>query len=220
MDQTLVSIHTSGAIPRSKLPTLAGALTPASKALIPRLLSDGFRVSVSTLSDDLYSAIYEEKHVKEAHLSGIGLVEDLLKTFLSADQIKAIAKVTLNPQLYPPASEEKNIVKFYRMKLHLLGLRQKPGEKADPAAAERMAAAHKYPPEPHKIQHMAILHALTAIPYRNMILLDDNLENIVECCKRGSYGILVNPTVALQYDDFARISAPGGAIVPFPEQPV
>jgi len=92
MDRTLIAMHTSGALLEPKLASFKTSLSSVAKTLIPILLEEKFQISVSTLSDDIYSDILVDKDKKQnkpvpRYYAGVELVKILLETFLTEDQI-------------------------------------------------------------------------------------------------------------------------------------
>jgi phosphoglycolate phosphatase-like HAD superfamily hydrolase len=101
MDRTLVSQHSGGCVPASSLNSFAASLTPASRALIPFLMSEGLHVAVATFADDLYASYRTDS------VAGVSLVRRVLREcscFQGAEGLRLleerVAITTLNPDLY------------------------------------------------------------------------------------------------------------------------
>jgi len=229
MDRTLIAMHTSGALLRSKLDEFKKVISPVAKVLIPQLLEIGLQVSVSTLSDDLYADLLQIQEGKNSgedqktkYVAGVELVEILLDECLKDYKKKSDAEkkklrdqvhiVTLNPDLY--ASGEKEMKEYYFKKLtdsdkkdgekKYLGLTQpKDGEKGT-----ILAEAFKFPPAPYKNQHLAILRAKLGLAYKDMVLVDDKYENVNDALKLGSHIVYVTGKDALQAIHLEEISSP------------
>jgi len=212
MDRTLIAMHTSGALLESKLDTFKRSLSSVARALVPVLLEEKFEVSVSTLSDDLYSDLLMEKDKLQhksgnKYFSGIPLVNQLLGTFLTAEQIKPITLVTLNPALYrQPSGDEDPLLLFYHKKLDIVGLPALDAK--DIKNADWLKEARHYPPANFKNQHLRILRALKGIQFHEMLLIDDKAENVNEAIELGAHGVLVPGKKALEWLDLTKILSP------------
>jgi FMN phosphatase YigB (HAD superfamily) len=210
MDRTLIAMHTSGALQKKQLQDFKNTLSPVARALLPRLIEEKFELSVSTLSDDLYTDLLAEKDRRASrpvgeYFSGVPLVNKLLE-FLPEEQAKKIVLVTLNPALYRPQNGEGDpLAQFYHKKLDAIGL---PKPDAKDAKAEWLREARTYPPEQHKNQHLKILRALKGIEFKEMLLIDDKQENVTEAVKLGAHGVLVPGRHALAWEDLGKIVSP------------
>jgi len=70
---------------------------------------------------------------------------------------------------------------------------------------EGLAQVHEYPPKPFKNHHLAILHLLLELELKEMLLIDDKLDNVVEAVGRGVAGVFVPGDKALQWTDLRKI---------------
>ena len=115
MDHTLTAAHSQGAIPASSLADYVASLSPASIALLPLLLSNGFNVAIATFSDDLYTqspSLFPfffnpptaSPTAPPAYLSGRPLVSALLSSFVKPELVSSVITVALHPDLYTAAT--------------------------------------------------------------------------------------------------------------------
>jgi len=212
MDKTLVSEHSRGCLPRAELQWFVKSMTPTTKSLIPALVKAGLVVCIGTYSDELYA-----KDDPKNQIAGTPLVHELLKPIIEEKQLNSVLVIGLNPELYvppppkaaptpgpdgkiptsaekegPPAPDPNHV--FFNDKIASL---LKKAQKVDKQGYQ---LCYTYPPMPFKNHHLYLLKTITGIDFKQMILIDDSIENVEGARKLGVYAVHVNGNSGLQSD--------------------
>lgn len=191
LDQTLINAHTKGIILETTLESFIKSISPVAIKLIPCLLKAGLKVAIATMTDELYNVLMTDRDKKSGkperkYLSGRQLVIGLLESFLTKDEIKEITVVTINPDLYPSNDNEK--CTFFIDKLISMGFNK------DTYKPDQLDKVMIYPPLKNKDHHLTIIKELLKCQYKNILLIDDKIENIVGAVQLGCYGLHIEST--------------------------
>lgn len=205
MDKTLVSMHSGGSLPMSRLDSYINSVSPVCKALVPLLLSAGIRVSVATFSDDLYTSGVAGFPTAEAseRVSGARLTQKVLASFLEPKMLNQILIVTLNPALYPPCPEKDPRREFLREKVISIG--KKAGFR-DKQLEQFVHVCNTYPPLQNKAWHLHVLSLLLDLDFKDFCLIDDSDDNVISALKLGAVGVKVPLRQGLSWTDLTIIT--------------
>jgi len=203
MDKTLVSMHSQGSLPRSKLDAYIQSVSPVCRALLPLLIKCGIRIAIATFSDDLYTSGIAGFPSSDSsdRVSGAQLTQSVLSSFLDPKVLSQIPIITLNPALYPPKVPEKDPRRdFLRAKVLTIGDRSGIHGKD----LERFVhLCNKYPPMAHKLWHLHVIVNLLDLDFKDLCLIDDSDDNVTSALKMGSVGVKVPLRQGLAWADLA-----------------
>jgi hypothetical protein len=206
MDKTLVSLHSGGSLPKSRLNQYLESTSEVGRALIPALLAQGIRVSIATFSDDLYtSGIAGFPNASSSQrISGLSLTNEVLSAFLPIETVHSIPIVTLNPALYPSVTDDDPRRSFLREKIVTIGQKFLNAGSADYTQFVSLCAT--YPPLPNKSHHLQIISNLLGLDLRELCLIDDSDDNVIAAIKAGASGMNVPLRNGLAWEDLKIVS--------------
>jgi len=206
MDKTLVSMHSGGSLPTSRLGSYVKSVSPVCKALVPMLISSGIRIAIATFSDDLYTSGIAGFPTAEAsdRISGARLTQQVLSSFLDAKTLTQIPIVTLNPALYPAAPEKDPRREFLKEKVISIGERSGfRGKKLE----QFVHVCNKYPPLQNKAWHLHVVSMLLDFEFKDLCLIDDSDDNVISALKLGSVGVKVPLRQGLSWPDLTILTS-------------
>lgn len=102
MDRTIVAAHSGGYLDKDEVPEFVARLTPTARELIPAALKEGFDVCIATYSDELYM-----RSAGPDSVAGTPLVQAVLRSCLTEEQLAKVTIISLNPDLYRLSSGQK-----------------------------------------------------------------------------------------------------------------
>lgn len=226
MDRTLVSHHSGGSVSSSQLTTFVESLTPASRRLIPELLSEGFQIGVATFADDLYASFGRGDTI-----AGVELVQLVLKELpyfqTNSEALEQVPIVTLNPDLYTnavqratssaAAQEEQR-----RMKTRTPSSASSASSSTSPSSfanqletffhaklnAFGLDSNHAewdncaiFPPLGFKNTHLRLISAKLGLKLSEVLLIDDRDENVEAAVESGAHGLILTKKRGLLIED-------------------